>query len=164
MTDQYPENQGGCREHAVPSEEWLCRQIVREAGDAIIVADRENIIRLWNAGSERIFSYTAAEALGRSLNLIIPERWRERHEESYRRVMATGITRYGQGELLAVPGLHRDGSSLSLEFSLALIKDARGRIAGAAAILRDVTARWRETRELKERLAELERPSAMAAE
>lgn len=156
-------NQGEFWEQAVPSADWLCRQIVTEAGDAIIVADRENLIRLWNPGAERIFGYTAEEALGQSLDLIIPERWRERHGESYRRVMASGVTRYGQGELLAVPGLRRDGAPLSLEFSLALLRDDHGRPVGAAAILRDVTAKWQETQELKKRLAELERQRAATA-
>lgn len=151
------ENLEKAEEKVAPSEDWLCRRIILEAGDAVIFADRENIIRIWNRAAERIFGYTAEEALGRSLDLIIPERWRKRHWESYRRVMATGVTRYGQGELLAVPGQRRDGRPLSLEFSLALIRGDDGRILGAAAILRDVTVKWNETRELKKRLAELEK-------
>lgn len=154
-----PENREGQEESwetAAPSMEWLCRRIVMEAGDAIIFADRENIIRLWNRAAERIFGYTGEEALGQSLNLIIPERWRERHWESYRRVMATGATKYGEGQLLAVPGQRRNSEPLSLEFSLALIKDDDGRILGSAAILRDVTARWNKEKEMKARLADLE--------
>lgn len=160
MTSRDRQNPEESWEKAAPSEDLLCRRIVTEAGDAVIFADRDNIIRLWNRGAERIFGYTAAEALGQSLNLIIPERWRERHRESYRRVMANGSTKYGQGQLLAVPGQRKDGAPLSLEFSLALIKDAHGRIMGAAAILREVTEKWEETRELKKRLAQLEHQSA----
>jgi PAS domain S-box-containing protein len=155
-----PENrgkQGESWEEAALDEDWLCRQIVMEAGDAIIFADRVNVIRLRNRGAERIFGYTGEEALGQSLNLIIPERWRERHWESYRRVMATGATKYGQGELLAVPGQRRNGEPLSLGFSLALIRDDDGRILGSAAILRDVTARWAREKEMKGRLADLEK-------
>jgi PAS domain S-box-containing protein len=142
-----------------PALDWLCRRIVTEAGDAIIFADHEGVIRLWNAGAERIFGYSAGEALGQSLDLIIPERLRARHWEGYRRVMAGGATRYGQ-DLLAVPGQRRDRAPLSLEFSLALIKGNDGQILGSAAILRDVTAKWNETRELKKRLAELEKTGA----
>ncbi len=139
-----------------PPFEMLCRQIVVEAGDAIIFADHDGFIRLWNRGAELIFGYTAEEAHGQSLDLIIPERWRERHWQGYRRVMASGLTRYGQ-ELLTVPGQRRDGRPLSLEFSLVLIKDTNGQILGAAAIMRDVTARWTEAKELKKRLTELEK-------
>lgn len=155
------ENLGEPWETAAPSWDWLCRQIVMEAGEAIIFADRANVIRLWNRGAERIFGYTAEEALGQSLNLIIPERWRDRHWESYRRVMASGATKYGQGQLLAVPGQRRDGAPLSLEFSLVLIKDTHGRILGAAAVLRDVTAKWQEMKALKKRLADLEQKTSV---
>lgn len=134
---------------------WLYRQIVENAQDGIIYADRDGIIRLWNAGAEAIFGYTAAEAIGQSLDVIIPERLRERHWEGYRRVMATGITRYSR-ELLAVPALRKDGTRISLEFTLVLIHDAEGRLLGPAAIIRDVTKRWQETKDLRERLAALE--------
>lgn len=146
-------------EKAVPDEQWLCRRIVAEAGDAIIFADRVNVIRLWNRAAERVFGFKKEEALGQSLNLIIPERLRERHWEAYRRVMDTGITKYGEGELLAVPGQRRNGEPLSLEFSLALIRDDEGRILGSAAILRDVTARWNKEKEMKARLTDLEKKS-----
>lgn len=139
-----------------PFVEWLCCQIVQHGNDAIIFADREGFIRLWNKGAERLFGFAAEEALGNSLDLIIPERWRERHWQGFRQVMATGRTRYGPGELLAAPGLTRDGRLISLEFSLALIKGENGQILGAAAILREVTARWAEMKELRRRLAELE--------
>jgi PAS domain S-box-containing protein len=143
-----------------PSREWLCGQIVEHAQDAIIFADTRGIIRFWNAGAAAIFGYSAAEALGQSLDLIIPEKLRERHWQGYRRVMATGATTYGQ-KLLAVPGRRQDGTPLSLEFSLALIADAKGRIVGSAAILRDVTAKWAEIKALKQRLAELERKTSV---
>ncbi len=135
---------------------WLCRHIVSEAPDAIIVADPEGIIRLWNRGAAEIFGHSAEEALGQPLDLIIPEALRERHNQGYRRVMATGQTHYGRGELLAVPGLRRDGSRVSLEFSLALLRGDDGRLAGVAAILRDVSARRQQDQELKKRLAHLE--------
>jgi PAS domain S-box-containing protein len=144
------------------AEEWLCRRIVEESRDAVILADRAGIIRLWNAGAAEMFGYGPQEALGQPLDLIIPENLRARHGEGYRRVMAGGETKYGK-DLLAVPGLKKDGSRISLEFTLALIRDEAGDILGTAAIIRDVTARFGRDQELKKRLALLEaqvRPGA----
>jgi len=140
---------------AADAHEWLCRQIVDGTLDGIIFADREGVIRLWNAGAEAIFGYTAGEAVGQSLDLIIPEKLRGRHWEGYRAVMATGVTRYGR-ELLAVPAVRKDGARISLEFSILLLRDGAGQVLGAAAILRDVTARWERDRALQARLAALE--------
>jgi len=137
------------------SQEQLCQQLVSEAGDAIIFADRQGIIRLWNRGAAEIFGHPAATALGQSLDLIIPEPLRERHNQGYQRVMATGQTKYGK-ELLAVPGMRQDKTRISLEFSITLIKDDQGLVLGAAAIVRDVTARWNQERERQKRLADLE--------
>lgn len=134
----------------------LYRTILELAPDAIMFADHEGIIRMWNRGAERIFDFTAAEALGQSLDLIIPEKMRGRHWEGYRRVMATGISRYGSSELLAVPALRKSGEPLSVEFSIVMPPDSEGRPLGVAAIVRDVTVRWQKERELKARLAALE--------
>ncbi len=134
------------------SHEWLCRRIVEDSRDAIIFADREGIIRLWNTGAAEMFGYAAAEALGRSLDLIIPENLRVRHNEGYQRVMATGASKYAK-DLLAVPGLTKDGGRLSLEFTITLVQSESGQILGAAAIIRDVTARWQRDQDLKKRLA-----------
>ena len=137
------------------THEWLCRQIVEDTQDAIIFADRDGVIRLWNSGAEVMFGYKADEVLGQSLDLIIPDKLRGRHWDGYREVMATGVTRYGR-ELLAVPGIRKDGTRISLEFSIALVRGATGDLQGAVAILRDVTARWQQEKALKERLAALE--------
>lgn len=137
------------------SLDQLCRKIVTESRDAIIFADREGFIRLWNRGAEEIFGHTADTALGQPLDLIIPEPLRDRHNQGYRRVMATGETKYGR-ELLAVPGLRKGEERISLEFSLTLIKNDQGRVLGAAAIIREVTGRWQKEREREKRLAELE--------
>ncbi|HEX4927969.1 MAG TPA: PAS domain S-box protein [Burkholderiales bacterium] len=131
-------------------------QLVDAAGDAIVVADSEGAITLWNPAAQRIFGYSAQEALGRSLDLIIPERFRERHWQGYRAVMRSGETRYGT-EVLRVPALRKDGGALSIAFTVALLKGADGRVDAIAAIMRDVTARWNEERALKKRLAELEK-------
>lgn len=140
----------------------LEQRIVAEAQDAIIYADRTGAILLWNGAAETMFGYTAAEALGQSLDLIIPERLRQRHWDGYHRAMATGESHYGPGELLAVPGIRKDGVRRSLEFSIAMLRDDSGTVVGIAAILRDVSERFERDRALRARLTELEaqRPAA----
>ncbi len=137
------------------THEWLCQRIVEDAQVAIIFADPEGVIHLWNSGAEALFGYLASEAVGKTLDLIVPERHRARHWEGYHRVMATGVTKYGR-ELLAVPAVTKDGRRLSIEFSITLLHAPTGAIAGAAAIMQDVTARWQKQKEMKERLAALE--------
>jgi PAS domain S-box-containing protein len=134
----------------------LFRRIVEEMPEAVIFADRQGAVRLWNRGAETMFGYSAAEATGQSLDLIIPERFRARHWDGYRHVMATGVTSYGQ-RLLAVPAMRKDGQRISIEFSIALLKDERGGVTGALAVVRDVTARWQAERERNARLAALEK-------
>ncbi len=133
----------------------LSEQILTLAPDAIMFADRDGIIRLWNQGAERIFGCSAEKAIGQSLDLIIPEKLRERHWEGYRKTMATGETRYGT-EMLAVPALHQNGSRMSTEFSIVLLQDDDGKPLGVAAIMRDITERRNQEKELRDRLAELE--------
>ena len=138
------------------TNESLYRQIVDETQDAIIFANRGGRIELWNSGAESIFGYSAEEAMGQSLDLIIPEKLRTRHWEGYHKVMASGSTRYGR-ELLAVPAIRKDGTRISIEFSILLVRSSVGEVLGSSAIVRDVTARWQKERELKDRLAALER-------
>ena len=145
------------------THEWLCQQIVDSTQEAIIFADRDGKIRLWNAGAEAMFGYQAKEAMGQGLDLIIPERLRGRHWEGYHKVMDTAVTRYGK-ELLAVPAIRKDGTRISLEFSIVLLRDAAGDPLGIAALIRDVTARWQQEKALKERLAALEKPQATSTE
>lgn len=133
----------------------LSAEILALAPDAILYADREGIIRLWNKGAERIFGHAAKEAIGQSLDLIIPEKLRARHWEGYHKTMATGETRYGT-ELLAVPAMHQSGSRLSTEFSIVMLCDGAGKPLGVAAIMRDVTARHQKEKGLLERIAALE--------
>jgi PAS domain S-box-containing protein len=128
---------------------------IQSAGDAIVAAGTDGTILLWNRAAERIFGYTEAEALGHSLDLIIPERLRLRHWEGYRRVMQTGETRYGT-EVLRVPAVHKDGRRLSIAFSVALLYAPTQEIQAIAAIIRDETNRWEEERALRNRIAELE--------
>lgn len=135
--------------------DWLCRRLVEDSRDAIIFADQEGRIRLWNRGAEEMFGFRAADALGQSLDIIIPENLRARHGEGYRRVMASGSTKYAQ-DLLAVPALRQDGSRISVEFTITLIRGEKGEILGTGAIIREVTARWQQDKKMRERLAALE--------
>ena len=131
------------------------QQLVAGAGDAIIVSGADGLIALWNPAAERIFGFTPADALGQSLDLIIPQRQRQRHWEGFDKTMATGITKYG-ADVLRVPALHKDGRSLSIAFTVAMLHGADGKVSGIAAIVRDETKRFTEERELRKRLMELE--------
>jgi PAS domain S-box-containing protein len=135
----------------------LADALFASRSDAIIATDREGIIRLWNPGAERIFGHTAAEAVGQSLDLIIPDGLRRRHWEGFHHTMKTGRSRYGEGDLLAVPGLRKDGSRVSLEFTIAPIRGPSGEWVGVAAILRDVTQRFEELKALRRQAAQTAR-------
>ena len=127
--------------------------------DAVVAADRDGIIRFWNPGAERIFGHAAREAIGKSLDIIIPERLRQRHWDGYRHTMATGQSRYGEGDMLSVPALRRDGATISVEFTIVPLKDASGAMTGIVAIMRDATRRFEEMRALRRKLAEAEKSS-----
>ena len=130
-------------------------QLVGCVGDAIIVVDAHEKIVLWNAAATRIFGYSEDEALGNSLDLIIPERHRQRHNEGCRKSMDTGITRYGTS-LLKVPALHQSGSMLSIAFTVGMLFDENQKVNGIVAVIRDETERFAEERALKKRISELE--------
>jgi PAS domain S-box-containing protein len=131
------------------------QQLLDGAPEAILVADRDGLIRYWNSGAEQIFGHGGADAIGQSLDLIIPEALRGRHWDGYWRVMASGETKYKTG-LLTSPGIRKDGSRVSLEFSMVLLHDDGGALCGCAAIMRDVTVRWQQEKQLKEKLAACE--------
>jgi PAS domain S-box-containing protein len=133
-------------------------QLVEAIGDAVIVADRNGAIALWNPAAERIFGFTETEALGRSLDLIIPERQREKHWNGYNQTMQTGQTRYAT-DILRVPALHKDGQRLSIAFTVALLYSAENEVTGIAAVVRDETTRFKEERDLRKRLEALEASS-----
>lgn len=136
-------------------------QFVRAMGDAVVVTDAQGAVVTWNAAATRIFGFSEEEALGQPLDLIIPERLRGRHNEGYAKTVASGITRYGT-TLLRVPALHKDGRSLSIAFTVALLTNAQGQVEGVAAVIRDETQRFNEDKALRRRLAELEEASARA--
>jgi len=137
------------------TEEWLATTVVKESAEAIVVTDPAGIIRLWNDGAARMFGYPVEEAMGQNLDIIIPEKLRERHWKGYFQTMATGSTKYGD-KLLSVPATHRDGQRLSIEFSVALLRDDIGQIVGISAIMREVSERRNIERELRTKISELE--------
>jgi len=131
------------------------KQLVNAVGDAIIVCDANGAITFWNPAAERLFGFSEQEALGQSLDLIVPERQRQRHWDGYKKTMQTGQTRYGN-DVLRVPALHKDGRALSIAFTVAMLFSAEKTVTAIIAIIRDDTARFSEERSLRKRLAELE--------
>ena len=127
----------------------VAEAVLSGRGDAIIAADRAGIIRFWNPGAERLFGYARREALEQSLNLIIPERLRQRHWDGYNHVIQTGQTRYAESDLLSVPAIRTAGSTISVQFTVTPIKDQTGKLIGMAAVMRDVTKQFQEMRALK---------------
>ena len=134
----------------------LYHDIVDASPVAILYADRDGIVRIWNAGAEAMFGFTADEIVGQSMDIIIPEKQRPRHWEGWKRVMQTGVTKYGR-DPLAVPALRKDGSRISIEFHIVLLRD------GAAAIVRDVSAQYQREKDLKTRLADFRRVTDLTA-
>ena len=147
-------------EDLVFTNELLAKAILAANSEAVVASDRDGIIRFWNPGAERMFGYGAAVALGQSLDLLIPERLRARHWQGYRQVMASGESRYGAGELLSVPALRKDGSRLSVEFTITPIR-LQNEIIGLIAVMRDVTARFDEMMALRQKLRALTNPTAL---
>ena len=140
----------------------LGRAVLGAAAEAIVAVDRAGVIRFWNPGAERLFGFAAAEAVGRSIDLIIPEPQRARHWAGFRRVMEAGESRYSEGDVLAVPGLRKDGGRVSLEFTIVPLRDPAGGMEGMAAILRDVTRRFEELRALRRQVAAAQEGSPAA--
>jgi len=138
-----------------PTDDWLYRHIVEDSGVAVIYGDAAGVIRLWNRGAEKIFGWTAEETLGRSMDLIIPEKHRSTHWDGYFRVMKTGLTKYGSS-VLAVPAVTKDGRRISIEFSVVMLTEPTGGVVGIAAFLQDITQRWERDKALRVRLAAAE--------
>ena len=131
----------------------FAERLVSAMPDAVIYADAEGVIRFWNGGATRIFGFADAEAIGQSLDIIIPERLRARHWEGFRTTMRTGQSRYGEGQTLSVPAIRKDGAQISVEFTIVPFADDSGQMVGIAAIMRDVTARFEELRNLRRQMA-----------
>ena len=133
----------------------LSRALVLCVADALIFADRDGCIRVWNPGAEAIFGYTEGEALGRRLDLIIPERFRAAHWTAFDQAVATGQTKYGR-KALTTKSMTKDGADLYLDLSFALVTGEAGEVLGAVAMARNVTDRHAADRELRKRVVELE--------
>ena len=145
------------------SLEPFVARLAIDCPDAVICADSSGTIRFWNRAATRIFGYAESEALGHRLDLIVPEGLRARHWEGYDRVMAGAPSRYGEGELLAVPALRKDGARISIEFTIMTLRDTADALVGIAAFLRDATARFEEMRALRRELAQLKGSSPPSA-
>ena len=140
-------------------DSWFAT-IIDQAPDAIIVSDRQGRIQLWNAAAERLFGHASAQAIGESLDIIIPERLRAAHWRAFDRAMESGQTRYG-GRTLTTRSMRRDGAKQYVDMSFALIKDETGAVTGALAFVRDATERHESERAMRERIAQLERSSGV---
>jgi PAS domain S-box-containing protein len=133
--------------------------LIAHMPDAVVYSDRDGAIRYWNGGAARMFGHTAEEAVGRSLDLIIPEGLRARHWDGYRETMRTGRTRYSDGQLLSVPAIRKDGRRISVAFTIVPITDENGALTGIVAIMRDVTVQFEETQALRKEIAALRQDS-----
>lgn len=138
--------------------------LVRACGDAVLLCDAEGRIRFWNRAAERIFGDPEVAALGQSLDIIIPERLRDHHWQGYAETMHTGRSKYGPGDLLAVPAVTADGRRISIEFSIAVMREDAGGVTAIGAVIRDVTARFEETRKLRDQVAGLHQADRQSAD
>lgn len=154
--DLTPGGREGGIDDPLGSASWT--SLVDGLADAVLIADRDGTIVYWNDAARRIFGWSADEAVGKGLDLIVPERHRTRHWDGYRRVIETGTTRYAD-TLLEVPAAHRDGKQLSIAFTVTLLTDGDGAVTRLVAVVRDDTERWQERRQLRADLAALRQAS-----
>ena len=138
-----------------------CKDLVASIGDAVIASDPAGSIILWSPAAERMFGHSESEAMGKSLDIIIPQRQQQRHWDGYNKTMETGQTRYGN-DVLRVPAVHKDGHTLSIAFTVAMLHSPDGKVSAIVAVVRDESARFAEDRALKKRLTELEMAAGKA--
>jgi PAS domain S-box-containing protein len=150
------------RDFAAIHPDELARRLLAGMPDGLVVSDADGIIRFWNAGAERIFGFSAGEAIGQSLDIITPEPLRVRHWAGYHETMRTGRTKYGAGDLLSVPAIRKDGRRISIQFSIVPIAGPDGTLQGIAAIMRDVTADFEERKALRRELGAARQSAADA--
>lgn len=155
------ETDGGNQSHKVRGDDVsqldpdVVLRMAADAPDAIVVLDREGLIEYWNHGAERIFGHAALEVVGTSIEVIVPERLRQRHHDGFMAAMSRGSTKYGEDDLLAVPALTADGKTVSIEFSIVLVLGPEGVVRHVGAVIRDVTERRAREQELRRRLENL---------
>ena len=138
-----------------PTDPHLLEAIALQIPDAVIFADRDGVIRVWNQGAETVFGFAANEVVGQSLDVIIPERLRPAHWAAFRRAIADGRTRYGN-QVRTTRSIHKDGRKLYVDLSFGLVIDTAGAVAGAVAVGRDCSERYLSEKALRDRLAALE--------
>jgi len=130
-------------------------ELIAQGPDAMIFADREGIIRTWNAAAVRIFGHAQAHAIGQSLNLIVPDQYREAHWSGWDCALAAGETKY-VGQSVPTRAERADGSPITIELGFAIVLDEEGEAVGALATARDISERWDRDRETRRRLRDLE--------
>ncbi|HEY0822252.1 MAG TPA: PAS domain S-box protein [Ramlibacter sp.] len=116
----------------------LLRSLLAGLPEALIVTDTQGCIREWNDAAERLFGFPRGEALGASLDILVPERFRAAHDAGFARAVATGDLRV-DGRVMRTRATHKDGRKLYVDFSFALLKDAQGQVVGVYATGRDAT-------------------------
>ncbi len=139
-----------------PTEEALSTDILRAMPEAMIFADLQGLIQRWNPGAETVFGFTAAEAIGQSLDLIIPERLRKAHWEGFNKAIARSGTLPGRTSMIT-RSLHKSGEPIYVDMSFSMVKDAQGQLLGSLAVARDATARFTEEKNLRKQLAEFQK-------
>jgi PAS domain S-box-containing protein len=137
-------------------------ELIDAVGDAVIAADSSGAIVLWNPAAVRMFGYTREEAMGRSLDLITPQKHQKRHWDGYYKTMETGQTKYGH-DVLRVPAVNKGGNALSIAFTVALLHSQDNKVSAIVAVIRDETDRFAEERHLRKRLTELESAGGKSA-
>lgn len=130
--------------------------IVEQMADAMIYSNKEGMICGWNAAAESLFGYAKDDAIGQSLDLIIPERLRDAHWFGFNRAMASGTTRLA-GHAAITRSLTRSKGTIYVEMSFAVVSDENDNVIGSVAVARDATQRRQNERELRERLETLEK-------
>ena len=118
----------------------LDTSILDDVADALIYADRSGTIMRWNRASTAVFGFSAEEALGQSLDLIIPEHLRAAHWKGFDAALESGTMKLA-GRPTLTRAQHKDGRKLYIEMTFALVKDAGGAVLGSVAMARDVTER-----------------------
>lgn len=132
-----------------PEIAQLAKTVLYEVPDAIIYADRDGIIKFWNRGATRLFGFSAAEAVGKSLDIIIPQRLRQRHWDGYSHMTKTGRSRHAPDQLLSTPAQTKSGGAISIQFTVAPVRHGDGSLSGVVALLRDVTETFQELKRLR---------------
>lgn len=140
----------------------LFQAIVEQVSDAIIFADRQGVIRLWNAGAKAVFGYSPEEVIGRNLDVIIPERLRPAHWEAFDKAVETGSTKYGR-QVMVTRSVHKTARKLYVDLSFAIVRNHTGEVVGAVAVARDATERYLSEAALRKQVADLEAQSKAAS-